>query len=169
LQQQARVPSKDNSTRIIPTAAEPPARRGWGTPSSKRGEPGGTSGSTRGLGYLFTAFALWIPTEEAASARKRLVRFCSKLRVIASILAGSSVLRAGARSSARLQQLQQVARSRRASTLLSTRTRFCRSAGRGPYGQPPLPRSIAQRPHGPLRPRTAATRPEPYPTGRGGG
>ena len=56
LQQQARVPSKDNSTRIIPTAAEPPARRGWGTPSSERGEPGGTSGSTHGLGYLFTAF-----------------------------------------------------------------------------------------------------------------
>ena len=28
----------------------------WGTPSSERGEPGGTSGLTHGLGYLFTAF-----------------------------------------------------------------------------------------------------------------
>ena len=28
----------------------------WGTPSSERGEPGGTSGSTHGLGYLITAF-----------------------------------------------------------------------------------------------------------------
>jgi hypothetical protein len=27
-----------------------------GGPSSERGEPGGTSGSTHGLGYLFTAF-----------------------------------------------------------------------------------------------------------------
>src|SRR5947208_429395 len=31
-------------------------RRGWGTPPSVGGEPGGTSGSTHGLGYLFTAF-----------------------------------------------------------------------------------------------------------------
>src|SRR3954462_4788131 len=30
--------------------------RGWGTPASERGEPGGTSRSTHGLGYLFTAF-----------------------------------------------------------------------------------------------------------------
>jgi hypothetical protein len=29
---------------------------GWGTPASVGGEPGGTSGSTHGLGYLFTAF-----------------------------------------------------------------------------------------------------------------
>jgi hypothetical protein len=31
------------------------ATRGWGTPASVGGEPGGTSGSIHGLGYLFSA------------------------------------------------------------------------------------------------------------------
>jgi hypothetical protein len=31
------------------------ATRGWGTPASVGGEPGGTSASIHGLGYLFSA------------------------------------------------------------------------------------------------------------------